>query len=220
MKWSTWFSAGLIGLGLLANANAAATAGKDYEALPKAQATEAPGKVEVVEFFWYGCPHCYHLDDKVKAWESKLPKDVSFRREHAMWDGRSDMAGHVKLFVALKALGQQNKLNSAVFKAVHADKVELRDADKAADWAAKQGIGAEQFKAAYNSFSAQSQFARTMQQTHDYRVDSVPVFVVNGKYKTSPAMANSEERTFEVLDELIAQERASLKPVAKAKAKK
>lgn len=210
------FTTLLLATGFVAAAGfsqAAVTEGKEYKVLPKPQAVEVPGKAEVIEFFWYGCPHCHHLNSKVDAWEAKLPKEVNFRREHVMWNGRSDMAGHVKLFVALKALGLQNKLSGAAFKAIHQDKLELRDADVAADWAAKQGVNRQQFEGAYNSFGAQAQFARSLQLTSDYQISSVPTFIVNGKYVTSAGPAGGEDQLFAVINELLAKD----KPAAKAK---
>ncbi|QDQ26778.1 thiol:disulfide interchange protein DsbA/DsbL [Chitinimonas arctica] len=193
-------------------------AGVDFDYLSSAKPTDAPGKIEVIEFFWYGCPHCFHLDPKVEAWVKTLPKDVSFRREHAMWDGRSDMTGHAKIFIALKALNQVNALTPKVFEAVQQSKIELRDEKVLFDWVAKQGVNRAQFEAAYKSFSAQSQFTRASQLTRDYQIDGVPTFIINGKYKTSPSKTQSEDKLFVVMNELIAKERAGLKP-AKAEAK-
>ncbi|GAB3260895.1 thiol:disulfide interchange protein DsbA/DsbL [Chitinimonas naiadis] len=204
------------GLALAAfSAHAEVRAGVDFDYLPNVMPTEAPGKIEVIEFFWYGCPHCYHLEPKVAAWEATLPKDVVFRREHVMWDGRSDMAGHAKVFVALKALGQVNALTPKVFNAIQKDGIELRDEKTLFDWVAKQGVNRAQFESAYKSFGAQSTFARAAQLTRDYRIDGVPNFIVNGKYKTSPSKTGDEDKLFGVINELIAKERAA-KPAAAA----
>jgi thiol:disulfide interchange protein DsbA len=192
--------------------------GVDFDYLPVVMPTDTPGKIEVIEFFWYGCPHCIHLEPMVEAWAKTLPKDVVFRREHAMFPGNSNWAGHAKLFVALKALGLVDSLTPKIFDAVHNQHIELRDEATLFDWIAKQGVNRAQFEAAYKSFSAQAGFARLIQLSQDYRIDGVPTFVVNGKYSTSPAKVQSEEKTFAVINALIAKERASLKP-AKAEAK-
>lgn len=204
------------GLALAAlSSHAEVRPGVDFDYLPTVMPTDSPGKIEVIEFFWYGCPHCYHLEPKVEAWAATLPKDVVFRREHVMWDGRSDMAGHAKVFVALKALGQVNALTPKVFDAIQKDGVELRDEKTLFDWVAKQGVNRAQFEAAYKSFGAQSGLNRAGQLTRDYRVDGVPSFVINGKYKTSPSKTGDEAKMFQVIGELIAKERAAApKPAA------
>ncbi|WP_269531530.1 thiol:disulfide interchange protein DsbA/DsbL [Chitinimonas sp. BJYL2] len=206
------------GLALLAlNSQAEPRAGVDFEYLPAAQATEAPGKIEVIEFFWFGCPHCYHLEPKVQAWEKTLGKDVVFRREHVLWNGRSDMEGHVRLFATLKMLGKLNALTPAAFDAIQRDRIELRDEVKLFEWVAAQGIPREQFENAYRSFGAQAGLARARQLTLDHRVDGVPTFIVNGKYKTSVTKTGNEDKLFVVVNELVAKERATLKPAKKSK---
>ncbi|MGQ5524632.1 thiol:disulfide interchange protein DsbA/DsbL [Chitinimonas sp. PSY-7] len=187
-------------------------AGVDFDYMPKAMPVETPGKIEVIEFFWFGCPHCFHLEPKVTAWEKTLPKDVVLRREHVMWDGRSDMAGHAKVFNALKAIKQLNALTPAVFNAIQRDRVELRDDKTLFEWVTKQGVNRAQFEAAYKGFGAQAQLARATQLTRDYGIDGVPTFIINGKYKTSPSKTDGdEERFFKIVNELIAKERSAPK---------
>lgn len=176
------------------------------------QPTEAKGKVEVIEFFWYGCPHCNKVEPAVEAWEKNLPKDVVFRREHVMWDGRSDMEGHAKLFVTLRMMGLLPKYQQAVFDAVHGSKVELRDEKTLFDWIAKKGINRAQFESAYKSFGIGAQLSRAKQLTRNYRIDGVPTFVVNGKWVTSPHQAGSEQKMFALINGLIAEERKAMKP--------
>ncbi|QNM96888.1 thiol:disulfide interchange protein DsbA/DsbL [Chitinimonas koreensis] len=198
------------GLALAAlSTQAAPRAGVDFDYMPNVMPVEQPGKIEVIEFFWYGCPHCYHLEPGVEAWEKKLPKDVNFRREHVMWDGRSDMAGHAKLFVALKALNQVDALTPKVFDAIQKDGIELREEKTLFDWVAKQGVDRAKFEAAYKSFGAQAGFSRATQLSRDYRIEGVPTFIINGKYKTSPSKTGTEDKFFQVVNELIAQERAA-----------
>ncbi|PHV12315.1 thiol:disulfide interchange protein DsbA/DsbL [Chitinimonas sp. BJB300] len=210
------------GLALVAfNSYAEPRAGVDFDYMPKAMSTEAPGKIEVLEFFWYGCPHCYHLEPMVAAWAKTLPKDVVLRREHVMWDGRSDMAGHAKVFNALKSIKQSDAVTPAVFKAIQADRIELRDEKVLFDWVAKQGVNRPQFEAAYKGFGAQAQLARATQLTRDYGIDGVPTFIINGKYKTSPSKTDGDEkRFFKIMDELIAKERGATSAPKEAAAKK
>jgi len=184
--------------------------GVEFDYLPKAMPTEPAGKIEVVEFFWYGCPHCNHLEPAVQAWAKTLPPEVAFRREHVLWNGRTDMDGHARLFVALKTMNQVNALTPKVFDAVHRDKIELRDPAVAVDWATKQGLNRAQFESAYNGFGTAALLARAKQMSHDYDIDGVPTFVINGKYKTSPSkVGGGDQRFFEVINALIAKEKAA-----------
>lgn len=204
---------GLAALTLVAHAEV--KAGVDYDVLPEAMPVEVPGKQEVIEFFWYRCPHCEEIQPQVKAWRAKLPKDVVFRTIHVNWGGRNDMEAHAKIYLTLKAMGVLEAQHDAVFDAIFKDNIELRDDAKLYDWAAKRGLDRAKFESIYKSFGIQSQFGQLQKMTTDYRIDGTPTFIVNGKFKTSPAKVGSETRVFTVIDELLAQGRA--KPVAAAK---
>lgn len=197
---------------LSASAAFAFTEGKDFKALNPAQPVAVAGKHEVIEFFWYGCPHCFAVEPYVESWAAKLPKDVNFRRVHVMWDGRNDMEGHAKIFLALQAMGLDAKYQQAVMMAVQKDRIELRDEAKLLDWVKKQGIDVAKFKANYNGFSTQAQLKNLSKMARDYQVDGVPMFVVNGKWVTSPAMVGTEDgRVTQMVDELIAKDRKAPK---------
>ncbi|GLR12969.1 thiol:disulfide interchange protein DsbA/DsbL [Chitinimonas viridis] len=208
------FARALLALGLSvigASALAAGDHAGPVTKLPVAQPVATPGKIEVIEFFWFGCPHCSALEPAVAAWEKSLPPDVVLRREHVMWDGRSDMEGHTKLFVTLRTMGLLAQHQRAVFDAIHGGRVELRDEKTLFEWVAKRGINRAQFEAAYKSFGIGSQIGRAKQMTRDYRVNGVPTFIVNGKYSTSVSQAGGEQQLFAILNKLIAQERAGKK---------
>ncbi|WP_373974166.1 thiol:disulfide interchange protein DsbA/DsbL [Chitinibacter sp. SCUT-21] len=202
-----WIKTFVITASLLAAAGANAfTEGKEYKALAKPQPVAVAGKQEVIEFFWYGCPHCFAIEPAVEAWEAKLPKNVNFRRVHVMWDGRNDMEGHAKIFLALEAMGLTKKHQMAVFKAIQQDRVELRKEDVLFDWVKKQGIDVNKFKANYNGFSTKNQLNKLSEMTKTYAVDGVPMFVVNGKWVTSPSMVGREDGTItNVINELLKQ---------------
>lgn len=205
-----WLKGFLFGLGLLTAglAQAEVKEGRDYKLLNPAKQVEVPGKIEVIEFFWYGCPHCKTIEPFVDSWAKKLPKDVNFRRVHVVWPGRNDIEAHAKLFAALQAMGQEVRLQSAIFKAVQQDRIELRREATLFDWLKKQGVDINQFKANYGTFTSNIALKKMEQTTQNYGVDGVPLFVVNGKYLTSPAMLGKEDATLtRVLDELIAKER-------------
>ncbi len=195
-----------------ASAAFAFTEGKDFKALSKPMPVAVAGKQEVIEFFWYGCPHCFSVEPVIKEWSAKLPKDVNFRRVHVMWDGRNDMEGHAKIFLALQAMGLDGKHQMAVMKAVQQDKIELRDEAKLLDWVKKQGINVAKFKANYNGFSTNVLLKNLATTTRDYQIDGVPTFIVNGKWVTSPSMVGANDATLtKMLDELIAKGRAAPK---------
>lgn len=208
--FKNWLKNIVLAAGLLAAGatQAALKEGKDYKLMATPRAVEAAGKLEVIEFFWYGCPHCYTIEPYVDAWAKKLPADVSFRRVHVMWPGRPDIEAHAKLFVALQAMGLEGKYQRAVMDAVQRDRVELRKDGPLNDWLKKQGIDQARFKASYSGFSSGVALKKLEQLSRDYAVDGVPMFVVNGKYVTSPAMLGKEDDTItRAVDELLAQER-------------
>ncbi|MCX7208247.1 MAG: thiol:disulfide interchange protein DsbA/DsbL [Proteobacteria bacterium] len=210
---NTWLKRLLISTTLLAAslAHAEIREGVEYKKMAKPQAVAVAGKSEVIEFFWYGCPHCFTVAPYVEDWASKLPANVNFRRIHVAWPGRSDMEGHAKIFIALQAMGLEGKQQLAVMTAVQKDRIELRKEDVLFDWIKKQGIDVEKFKAQYNSFSSSANMNKLAQMTRDYQVDGVPMFVVNGKYVTSPAMFGKEDGTItQVINELLAKDKPAV----------
>ncbi|WP_028455051.1 thiol:disulfide interchange protein DsbA/DsbL [Chitinilyticum litopenaei] len=203
-----WFSKLVLAAGLMAAslANAALQEGKDYKLLASPQPVAQAGKLEVIEFFWYGCSHCNTIEPHVEAWAAKLPKDVNFRRVHINWEDPS-REGHVKLFLTLQAMGLDAKLQPAVFKAIHQDKLELRRENVLHGWLKSQGVDVEKFKAIYNGFSMGPLMAKQAAMTRAYGVDGVPRFIVNGRY-IAQASGGTEDSVLRSVDALLAQERA------------
>lgn len=219
---ATWLKGLFLSVALLAASGAQAVLvdGKDFKRLDKPQAVEVPGKLEVIEFFWYGCGHCFAIEPHVATWAKSLPADVNFRRVHVWWPGRPDIDAHAKIFVALQTMGIDAKYQQAVFDAVQRDRIELRRDDVMNDWLKKQGIDQAKFRAGYGSFSSNMMMKKLEKLAQQYNVDGVPLFFVNGKYMTSPAMVGKEDATItRVIDELLAQERKLAAPTGK-KAKK
>ncbi len=188
-------------------------AAEPFRTLNPAQPVEVKGKVEVIEFYWYGCPHCYHLEPKLDAWLAKLPKDVTFRRIPAVWNPR--MEAHAKLFHALESMASLEKFHSSIFEVTQKGSVDTHDKDAVAEWLAKQGLDKNKFLASYTSFGVENQARKDAQLTRSYQVSGVPAFVVGGKYQTNVGDAGGEEQLFQVLDKLIGEERKRLKPVAR-----
>lgn len=178
--------------------------GIDYRTLRETVPTSSPGKIEVLEFFWYACPHCYHLEPHLAKWKASLSADVTFRRVHVAFRGDT----HQKIFYTLEAMGRAEALNAKVFDEIHQRNNPLAGLPDAAEWARKQGLDVTKFEAAWNSFGVQTQQKRANALVAGYRVDGVPTFGINGRYVTSPAMVGgSHVRALQVVDFLIAQER-------------
>ncbi|WP_277189342.1 thiol:disulfide interchange protein DsbA/DsbL [Caballeronia sp. BR00000012568055] len=185
---------------------AAPAAGKDYTVLQAPQPVGAPaGKVEVIEFFWYGCPHCNEFEPVLEAWEKKQGPDVVFKRVPVAF--RDDFVPHSKMYHALVALGVAEKVTPAVFNEIHVKKNYLLTPQAQADFLATQGIDKKKYLDAYNSFSIQSDIQRDNKMLQDYKIDGVPTVVVQGKYVTGPAQTNSLQGTTQVMDFLVQQVR-------------
>ncbi len=208
------FSLGLIGAGLAAGGVAlpahaqggAPVEGKQYVKLAAPAPTASPGKVEVVEFFWYGCPHCNAFEPMLDAWQKKLPADVAFRRVPVAFRDEPFVA-HQRIFFALDEMKQVEAMHRKVFYAIHNENQRL---DKPADIAAfmtKNGVDGNKFLEHYNGFSMQAKLAQATQLAKAYRIDGVPALGINGRYFTSPAMAGSPDRALAVADWLIQQSR-------------
>jgi thiol:disulfide interchange protein DsbA len=180
--------------------------GVDYLTLSTPRPTDAQGKIELLEFFWYGCPHCYRLEPELNLWTKKLPKDVVLRRIPATLN--ADWEPLTRAYYALEALGLTDKLHAKLFEAIHVDGMNLNKPEKFFDWVAKQGVDKAKIAQAYNSFSVNSKVMRSRQVVQDYKLTGVPAFAVNGKYVTSAYMTGSNPALFEALDHLIKKEQA------------
>ena len=202
---------GISALPTLAQAQARAfQSGSDYLTLDKPAATEAPaGKVEVVEFFWYNCPHCNSFEPMFDAWAKKQPKDVSVRRSPIAF--RPDFEPQQRLYYVLEGLGKIDELHKKVFYAIHVEKQQLNTADQITAWADKQGIPKAKFLEMYNSFSVSTKVRKATQLQDAYALDGVPALGINGRYFTSGTQAKTLERSLQVADSLIAQSRPNAK---------
>ncbi|MHB1333488.1 MAG: thiol:disulfide interchange protein DsbA/DsbL [Sulfuriferula sp.] len=198
----------LLGMGVfpLAHADAAhPVEGKDYQVISPELNTDSGDKIEVAEFFWYRCPHCFHLEPALNAWIKKLPKDVAIRRIPAVLN--ESWLPLAKTYYTLDLLGKIPALHDDVFNAIHVEGIDLNNPEILFNWAAKQGINRKKFVDTYNSFDVQSKAMRANQLTRDSKINGVPAFVVDGKYSTSVSMTGSEDALFKTLDSLIAKVR-------------
>ncbi|NIE66760.1 thiol:disulfide interchange protein DsbA/DsbL [Burkholderia sp. Ax-1719] len=190
----------------------APVAGKEYTVLKQAQPVTVPaGKIEVVEFFWYGCPHCNALDPFLESWIAKQGPDIVFKRVPVAF--RDDFIPHSKMYYALDALGLAQKLTPAVFHEIHVNKNYLLTPEDQAKFLATQGVDTKKYMDAYNSFSTQSALQRDKGLLDTYKIDGVPTIAIQGKYETGPALMQvSEDKadpaTLQVMDYIISQIRA------------
>lgn len=182
----------------------------DVVALPTPIATDATGKIEVVEFFWYGCPHCYALEPTIDKWVKEQPKDVEFRRVPAAFNEQWAIAGRV--YYALESLGQLDRLHKPLFEAIHKDGLRITNPQALAQWLEKNGVDVKKFSDAEKSFAVESKMKRARALLEQTRIDGVPALMVNGKYIV-PASQNIITST----NRLIAMERAQMqaKPAGK-----
>ncbi|SFC75205.1 thiol:disulfide interchange protein DsbA [Polaromonas sp. OV174] len=184
--------------------------GSDYLTLGKRAPVEASaGQVEVVEFFWYNCPHCNAFEPQFDAWAKKVPKDVSIRRAPVAF--RPDFEPQQRLYFVLEGMGKVEELHKKVFYAIHVEKQSLNTAEQVAAWAEKQGIAKAKFVAMYNSFSVSTKVRKATQLQDAYAVDGVPALGIDGRYFTSGTQAQTLARALQVTDALIAQSRGKAK---------
>jgi thiol:disulfide interchange protein DsbA len=188
-------------------ADAPLEAGKQYVELDSAVPVAVPGKIEVVELFWYGCPHCYAFEPTINPWAEKLPADVNFVRIPAMFGGPWD--AHGQLFLTLQSMGVESKVHAAVFNAIQKEHKRLTDPDEMADFVATQGIDREKFLQTFNSFAVKGQIAKAKDLAKRYGISGVPTMIVNGKYRFDLGTAGGPEAALKVADQLIAKERAA-----------
>lgn len=181
--------------------------GTDYQVLDPRAPVEAPaGKVEVVEFFWYNCPHCNAFEPALGAWIKKLPKDVAVRRVPVAF--QDSFVPQQRLYYALEAMGLVETLHSKVFAAVHVEKIKLDKGDAIANWVAAQGVDKAKFMDQYNSFSVSTKATRGTQLQNAYKVEGVPALGVAGRFYTDGSIARSMDRALLVVDALIVDVRA------------
>ena len=196
------------------NVRGAPVEGSDYIELNPPQSVDSPGKIEVIEFFWYRCPHCYALEPELETWVKRLPRDVQFRRVPGILS--DDWVVDARIFYALEALGEVDRLQGPLFNAIHQNGgVRLRGDEYSkwvADWLAKQKVDVAKYDAALHSFSVESRLRRAAQMARSYRLDGVPALSVQGRYLV--LARTSQKEMLATADALIGQAR---KQLAKAK---
>lgn len=185
---------------------AAPKEGKEYLRLSKPAPTEAPaGKVEVVEFFWYSCPHCHAFEPAFAAWKQKAPANVVVRRVPVAFN--ASFVPQQKLYYALQSMDNFDALHVKVFHAIHVERNKLAKDEDIFNWVAKQGVDLNKFKEAYNSFNVSSQVRKATALQQAYDVEGVPSMGVAGRYYTDGPRAGSMPNVLRVVEYLVEQSR-------------
>ena len=205
---ATLLGAGLgacaLGFTAPAAAQGAPVEGTHYVRLSQPLPVPTGGKIEVVEFFWYGCPHCNAFEPALEAWVKRLPPDVAFRRVPVAF--RDEPFGaHQRIFYALEAMGQVEAMHRKVFYAIHNERARLDKPAEISAFMAKNGLDGAKFLDVYNSFSVQTKARQAKQLSEAYKIDGVPAVGVHGRYYTSGTLAGSPERSLAVTDVLVQQ---------------
>ena len=179
--------------------------GVDYMVIKQPIQTDNPARVEVVEFFWYGCPHCYEFDPSLESWVKALPKDVEFKRIPAPLNRVWETAARV--YYTLESMGLVEKLHTPLFNAIHQDRLRITNERALLEWLDSKGVDTKKFSAAYRSFSVESKLKRAQQISQAAALEGVPALMVNGKYLVP---GQSAARMLAITDSLIAQSRKEM----------
>jgi len=206
------FSASVLGLGATASWSAARAQssvpveGTHYIRLSQPQPVLEPGKIEVIEFFWYGCPHCNEFEPRLEAWVKRLPADVAFRRVPVAF--RDEPFGtHQRIYYTLETMGLLDTMHKRVFAAIHVDHLRLDKPAEIGEFMQKNGVDGAKFMSIFNSFAIQTKMKQARTLADVYKIDGVPALGVNGQYFTSGTLAGSNDRALAVVDFLVARSR-------------
>jgi len=206
------FAAAALAAAALMSAPALAQAQAPYVEISPPMPTDAGGKIEVVEFFWYGCPACYSLEPRLEAWVKQLPKDVEFKRIPAIFNQQVAIAARV--YYVLEAMGEVERLHRPLFDAIHKQGLKITDDRQLNDWLKRQNVDVAKFSAVSKSFSVESRLKRALELQSAAKIDGVPSVIVNGRYSVAYG-----DRMLAVADGLIEQLRKQAAPAAASKKK-
>lgn len=175
-----------------------------YETLSPAQPTQNQDKIEIIEFFWYGCPHCYSLEPAMDEWLKTKPDNVDFIRQPAVFS--SLWGKHAKAYFVAEALGVVDKVHADFFDAIQNKKQKLTSEDQLAKFFVAHGVDETEFRNTFNSFLIDAKLRQAKAMAPRYGITGVPALIINGKYKTNGPLAKSHENMIKVLNQLIKQE--------------
>ena len=175
-----------------------------YETLSPAQPTQNQDKIEIIEFFWYGCPHCYSLEPSIQKWLKTKPDNVQFIRQPAVFS--SLWGKHAKAYFVAEALGVTEKVHADFFDAIQNKKQKLTSEDQLAKFFVEHGVDETEFRSTFNSFLIDAKLRQAQAMAPRYGITGVPAIIINGKYKTNGPLAKSHENMIKIMDQLIQQE--------------
>ena len=194
---------------LHAQAPVAMVEGTHYVKLSQPLPMPASDKIEVLEFFWYGCPHCHAFEPMLAVWARTLPADVAFRRVPIAFRDEP-FTTHQRIYFALEAMGALELMHRKVFSAIHLDKQHLDKLPEIVALVSKNGIDGAKFTESFNSFSVQTKARQAKKLAEAYRIDGVPALGIQGKFYTSGSLAGTPERSLEVADYLLQRVRKNV----------
>ena len=185
----------------LAPLGARAQARPQYTELKPPQPVETEGKIEVIEFFWYGCPHCYSLEPVLEAWKQKLAADVQLRLVPAVFNDRWGL--DAAIYYTFDALGVVDRVHRPFFDAIHRDHLRTDNSAALSEWLQKNGIDPKKFGETFKSFGVQSKTRRATQQTLAYKIDGTPAMAVQGRYTVSAEQGRTQQGMLQTVDYLV-----------------
>ena len=181
--------------------------GTDYDLITPAVRTADPDKIEVAEFFWYGCGHCYTFEPMIEQWKKSLPDDVDFHGSPAIWNAQMEL--HARAYYAAQVLGVLDTMHPVLFQAMNVDRKRLSSEAEIAALFSANGVSAEDFGKAFNSFGVTSQVRQANARARAAKITGTPALMVNGKYHVSTRKAGSQANMLKVAEFLIEKERAA-----------
>lgn len=181
--------------------------GENYDLISPAVRTADPARIEVVEFFWYGCGHCYNFEPLITAWKKTLADDVDFQGSPAIWNKPMEL--HARAFYTAQVLGVFDTMHPALFQAMNVDHKKLASEDEIQALFVANGVAAEDFSKAFNSFGVSSQVKQAAARAKAAKITGTPALMVDGKYHVSTRKAGNQADMLKVSDFLIEKERAA-----------
>ena len=181
--------------------------GTHYDSVSPALRTSNPGKIEVTEFFWFGCGHCFTFEPLLEAWKTTLADDVVFKGSPAMWNPTMEI--HARVFYTAEVLGLSDKLNPIIFRVINQERRPLTSETDISALFESSGVAREDFFAAFNSFGVDSQVRQANSRARSAKITGTPEIVINGKYRITTRKAGSQSNMLKIADHLIEKERAS-----------
>ena len=197
----------LPGAAMAAAQSASFREGVDFKHIEPEQPTASGKKIEVIEVFWYGCPHCFHFQPYIEQWAQKLPADVDYVRMPAVLNASWETGA--RAYYTAEALGVLDRVHEPIYDAIHEKRQRLTSEGSFGKFFAGFGVDEQDFHKTFNSFAVDSKVRRAQQMTRRYRIEGTPSVVINGRWLTGPGMTGSYEKLLQVMDFLIAKERGA-----------